>query len=53
MTALMQSSSGSGRPVLLHYDTHAGHSGGTPIGKEIDDVTDELGFLLWQTGSGK
>jgi prolyl oligopeptidase len=53
MTALMQAATGSGRPVLLHYDTHAGHSGGTPIGKEIDDVTDELSFLLWQPGMSK
>jgi len=50
MTALMQASTGSGNPVLLHYDTQAGHSGGTPIGREIDDVTDELSFLMWQLG---
>src|SRR4029077_1819954 len=36
MTALMQASTGSGKPVVLHYDTQAGHSGGTPISKEID-----------------
>lgn len=53
MTALMQASTGSDRPVLLHYDTHAGHSGGTPVGKEIDDITDEMSFLLWQLGTGK
>ena len=28
MTALLQASTGSGRPVLLHYDTKAGHSAG-------------------------
>jgi hypothetical protein len=36
--------------VLLHYDTKAGHSGGTPVSKEIDNVTDELNFLMWQLG---
>ncbi|MBM3727919.1 MAG: S9 family peptidase [Acidobacteria bacterium] len=50
MTALMQASSASGKPVLLHYDTKAGHSGGKPIAAQVDDVADELQFLLWQLG---
>ncbi|HKF23709.1 MAG TPA: prolyl oligopeptidase family serine peptidase [Candidatus Angelobacter sp.] len=50
MAALMQASTGSDKPVLLHYDTKAGHSGGTPVSKEIDEVTDELNFLMWQLG---
>ena len=50
MTALMQAANASGKPILLHYDTQAGHSGGTPVSKEIDNTTDELGFLMWQTG---
>lgn len=48
MAALMQASTGSDKPVLLHYDTKAGHSGGTPVGKMVDDLTDELSFLMWQ-----
>jgi prolyl oligopeptidase len=48
MAALMQASTGSDKPVLLHYDTKAGHAGGTPVGKMVDDLTDELSFLLWQ-----
>jgi prolyl oligopeptidase len=48
MTALMQASNGSDRPILLHYDTKAGHSQGTPISKQIDNTTDELDFLMWQ-----
>jgi prolyl oligopeptidase len=52
MTALMQASTGSGRPVLLHYDTQLGHSGsGKPVGKQIDDLTVELTFLYWQLGA--
>jgi prolyl oligopeptidase len=47
MAALMQAA-GSDRPVLLHYDTKAGHSGGKPVTKMIDDMTDELSFLFWQ-----
>ncbi len=50
MTALLQATTGSARPILLHYDTHAGHSGGVPVSKEVEDLTEELGFLYWQLG---
>ena len=48
MTALMQAANGSDKPILLHYDTKAGHIGATPVSKEIDTITDELDFLMWQ-----
>ena len=52
MAALLQASTGSEKPVLLHYDTKAGHSGGaTPVAKRIDELTDELSFLLAETGA--
>ena len=50
MAALMQASTASDRPVLLHYDTKGGHSGGKPVSKQIDDLVDELSFLFWQLG---
>lgn len=50
MTALMQDVSGSDNPILLLYDTKAGHSGGMPVSKQIEDSTDEMSFLLWQLG---
>ncbi|MGC2696754.1 MAG: prolyl oligopeptidase family serine peptidase [Candidatus Angelobacter sp.] len=51
MTALMQASNAaSNHPILLHYDTDAGHSGGTPAGKQIENTTDELSYVLWQLG---
>lgn len=50
MTALMQSATASEKPVLLLYDTKTGHSGGRPVSKQIEDVTDEMSFLLWQLG---
>lgn len=55
MAALLQASTGSERPILLHYDTKAGHSRGfnTPIPKQIEDLTDELSFLFAQTGAGQ
>ena len=52
MCALLQSATGSGpeKPIILHYDTKAGHSRGQPISKQIDDLTDEFAFLFWQLG---
>jgi prolyl oligopeptidase len=50
MAALLQWATAppASRPVLLHYDTKAGHSGGLPLHKQIANMTDELGFLFWQ-----
>ncbi|HXE74845.1 MAG TPA: prolyl oligopeptidase family serine peptidase [Candidatus Xenobia bacterium] len=50
MAALVQASNGGSRPALLRYDTKAGHSGGLPVSKQIEDLTDELSFLFWQLG---
>jgi prolyl oligopeptidase len=51
MAALMQAENGDSNPILLHYDTKAGHArGGVAINKQIDDLADELGFLMWQLG---
>jgi prolyl oligopeptidase len=52
MAALLQASTGSGKPVLLHYDTKAGHSRAlTPTTKRVDELADELSFLFLQTGA--
>jgi prolyl oligopeptidase len=48
MAARLQAATASDRPILLRYDTKAGHSGGLPLSKQIEDLTDELSFLLWQ-----
>ncbi len=50
MAAELQAETGSDRPVLLLYDTKSGHSGGRPIGKQIEEGTDLLSFLFWQLG---
>jgi prolyl oligopeptidase len=50
MTALLQEANGSDRPILLHYDTKAGHSAGKPIRQAIDDMALEMSFLFWQLG---
>ncbi len=48
MTALLQASTGSDKPVLLRYDTKAGHVGAAPVYQTIDDVTTEMLFLSAQ-----
>jgi len=53
MAALLQSATGSKRPVLLLYDTKSGHSGGRPLGKQIEEATDELSFLFSQLESNR
>jgi prolyl oligopeptidase len=50
MTALLQASSGSDRPILLHYSLSGGHSAGVSVEQEIQDDTDELTFLWTETG---
>jgi protease II len=53
MAALLQDLTGADpaeRPVLLKYDTKAGHSGGLPLSKQIENLTNEMRFLFWQVG---
>jgi prolyl oligopeptidase len=51
MVARLQAANASDRPILLRYDTRAGHvGGGTPIPVQIEELTDQLSFLLWQLG---
>jgi prolyl oligopeptidase len=48
MTARLQAATVSDQPILLLYDTKAGHSGGKPQSKQIEDLSMELAFLFWQ-----
>jgi prolyl oligopeptidase len=48
MAALMQSV--SKRPVLLRVEGKAGHGAGTPVSKQIEELTDAYSFLWWQLG---
>jgi prolyl oligopeptidase len=49
MTALMQSSTASDRPILLHYSLKGGHSAGVSLTQLVEDQADELGFLWTET----
>jgi prolyl oligopeptidase len=50
MTARLQAATSSERPIMILYDTKAGHSGGTPLSKVIEDSALELTFVAWQLG---
>ncbi len=50
MTALLQSASSSGRPILLHYSLAGGHSAGVSVEQQVQDDADQLTFLWTETG---
>jgi prolyl oligopeptidase len=50
MAARMQAASSSGNPILLLYDTKAGHSGGRPFSQVVDELSLKFAFLEWQLG---
>ena len=50
MAAELQADTASDRPILLRYELKAGHSAGRSVSQTVGDLTDQLGFLLWQLG---
>jgi prolyl oligopeptidase len=50
MTALIQTSTGGDRPILLHYSIKGGHSAGVSMTQLVDDYADEMAFLWNETG---
>jgi prolyl oligopeptidase len=53
VAAKIQAATTSGRPVLLRYDVGAGHAGGRPLSKAIEDMSAEFAFLFSQLGMGQ
>jgi prolyl oligopeptidase len=53
MSALVQSASTSGRPVLLHYSVSGGHSAGVSVDQQVQDDADQLSFLWTETGAAE
>jgi prolyl oligopeptidase len=43
-------SCGDDRPVLLRYETQAGHGQGKPASKQADELADVFAFIGWQLG---
>jgi prolyl oligopeptidase len=50
MTARLQAATSSTNPILLRFETKAGHGAGTPLSKVIDEYTDIWSFVYWQLG---
>jgi prolyl oligopeptidase len=50
MTARLQSATSSDAPILLRFETQAGHGAGMPLFKEIEEYTDIWSFVFWQLG---
>jgi prolyl oligopeptidase len=50
MTARLQAATSSDAPILLRYETKAGHGIGSPLSKDIEEYTDIWSFIFWQMG---
>jgi len=50
-TAALQAAQAGPAPILIRIDTDAGHGGGKPVLKTIDERTDELAFLVEVLGT--
>ena len=50
MAARLQAATSSPHPVMLRYDTKAGHAGARPTSKTVEDLSLEAAFLFSQLG---
>ena len=50
MTARLQASTGSERPILLRLEARAGHGAGKPLSKVLDEMTDTWTFVFSEVG---
>lgn len=48
--AALQAAQGGSKPVLIRVETKAGHGGGKPMAKLIDETADKLAFLERELG---
>ena len=44
--ALQRANDGGPNPTLIRIETRAGHGGGKPVSKKIDEAADEMSFLF-------
>ncbi len=48
--AALQNAQGGPAPILIRIETKAGHGGGKPTAKQIEEATDELAFTIQALG---
>ena len=48
--AALQQAQGGDAPIVLRIDTSAGHGGGKPVGKQIEEAADRWAFVLGVLG---
>ena len=46
--ARLQEATGGEKPILIRIETRAGHGGGKPVSKQIEEQADIYTFLYWQ-----
>ena len=51
--AAMQKAQGGDAPILIRIETAAGHGGGKPTSKQIEEATDQYAFLVRTLGMEK
>jgi prolyl oligopeptidase len=51
--AQLQAKQAGLNPVLIRIETKAGHGGGTPVSKSIEQTADRFSFTLWNMGIKK
>jgi prolyl oligopeptidase len=44
--ARLQAATGGDAPILIRIETKAGHGGGKPVSKQIDEIADIYEFLF-------
>jgi prolyl oligopeptidase len=48
--AALQAAQGGDAPCLIRIDVQAGHGAGKPLAKIIDEDTDWMSFMMWNSG---
>ena len=48
--ATLQESQGGTAPVLIRIDSKAGHGGGKPLAKQLEEQADIYSFIMWNLG---
>jgi prolyl oligopeptidase len=51
--AAMQKAQAGDAPILIRIETSAGHGGGKPTSKQIEETTDQYAFLVRSLGMEK